>query len=391
MDQVREAHKSEYGKDPEVVSSTPGRFHLIGEHSWFFKDKTLSMAVDLPVYVALSKREDSSLKFYFSQLDDRRKTSLASLKFRKEDRWANVVKAMIYGFTSGGYEVGGLDVTVYSDNLPSAGFGITTAIKIGSAIAIRELYKFACDDNQLLQAVERGNRLFLGVENYNADNFSALYSKAGSLILTDNTRASYENIPFHFDGKTVLLVDARVPRLSVWNEEVFHQPENVLLIGELKERKDSAYGGWQYEENVTEVNEVLSIVNEETRRRLLCVMREHGCVLEAREALVKGSFGQFARAVNKSHESMRDLYDCSCPEIDWLLKRLGQISPNIDDPRNPTNCGRITGKGFGRCLYAILNTGDVAEFKKKITEYERIFGFKPVCHEVLPAAGARIV
>ena len=44
MKEVIEAHLKEYGKKPELLVSAPGRFHLIGEHSWFCKDKTLSMA-----------------------------------------------------------------------------------------------------------------------------------------------------------------------------------------------------------------------------------------------------------------------------------------------------------------------------------------------------------
>ena len=67
MDAVISAHKQEYGQKPDVIAQAPGRFHLIGEHSWFFKDKTLSMAVDLPVYVALSGRSDSNVRFYFVQ------------------------------------------------------------------------------------------------------------------------------------------------------------------------------------------------------------------------------------------------------------------------------------------------------------------------------------
>jgi len=31
MLQVKESHLSEYGKEPEIVVSAPGRFHLIGE------------------------------------------------------------------------------------------------------------------------------------------------------------------------------------------------------------------------------------------------------------------------------------------------------------------------------------------------------------------------
>ena len=97
MEKVEDVHKKEYGKKPDVVCRSPGRFHLLGEHSWFFKDKTLSMAVDLPVYVAVSKRDDMNLKFYFEQLNENKRANLSSLKIRKEDKWANAIKAIVYG------------------------------------------------------------------------------------------------------------------------------------------------------------------------------------------------------------------------------------------------------------------------------------------------------
>ena len=122
MEKVREAHRKEYGVEPDVIAVAPGRFHLAGEHTWFFKDKTLSMAVNLPVYVSASLREDTSFKFYFVQLEDEKHTNLSSLKLKKEDKWANSIKSILYGFYSGGFELKGIDFTIYSEILPSAGF-----------------------------------------------------------------------------------------------------------------------------------------------------------------------------------------------------------------------------------------------------------------------------
>lgn len=391
MDKVRNAHKAEYEKRPSVVAKAPGRFHLIGEHSWFFKDKTLSMAVDLPVYVAVSKRDDTNLRFYFAQLDERKKGTISSLKFRKEDKWANAIKSVVYGFTSGGFECRGMNFTVYSETLPSAGFGITTGIKVAAAWAIREELKLRLSDEELMQVLERANKIFLGNENYKADNFTVVHSEEDSVVLTDHTKNTYDVIKVPFEEKTLVLTDARVPRITTWNEEILQQPENVLLLGELKERRSNIYGGWKYEENGTEINEVLSVVNEDTHRRLQCIMNEHKCILDAETALRKNDFASFARAVNRSHESMRDLYDISCPEIDWLLKRVQKLDENPDDLRNPVSCGRITGKGFGRCTYTFLRSSDIEKYEEKLLDYERIFGFKPEFHIVKPAKGVELV
>ena len=392
MDRLIEAHLAEYSQRPDIMASAPGRFHLIGEHTWFVKDKTLSMAVNLPVYVAVSRRSDSNLRFDFVQLNEKKRASLSSLKIKKEDRWANALKAVVYGFTSGGFSCGGMNFTVYSEILPSAGFGITTAMKVAAAWAVRKLHSFRCSDDQMLQVLERANRNFLGAENIKADNFAAIYSKPGSLVLTDYARGECDVIPFKFPGHTVVLTDARVPRITTWNEESLQQPENVILLGELKERKANVYGGWHYEDSKAEVNEVLSVVSsEDTRRRLLCIMNEHKCVLEAVSAIDRGDFPAFARAVKSSHEGLRDLYDISCPEIDWILKRVQMLDESPDDLRNPVNCGRITGKGFGRCTYTIIRNGDLDKFRARLDEYEHIFGFKPEYHIVKPAGGVRVL
>ena len=388
---AREEHMREYQDSNPVIARANGRFHLIGEHCWFSKDKTLSMAVNLPVFVCVSKRQDSSVKFYFHQLNDRKHASLTTIKLKKEDKWANAIKAMIYGFTSAGYEVAGMNFTVYSEVLPSAGCGITTAIKVASAYAIRSLFKLNCSDAQLLQAIERGNKLFLNIENYIADYYTAIYCEENSLVLTDYAKMTWDLLPFNFEDKVILLTDSKVPRIQMWNESLIQQPEYALLLGELKDRKSNVYGGWVYENNTNEIREVLSAAPEEMRRRLQCIMREHKFVLEAQKALTNGEFGGFARAVNHSHQSMREDYELSCPEIDWILKRLQEINPNAEDSRNPVSCGRITGKGFGRVAYTILNRSDEDAFRKTLGDYEKIFGFKPSCYEVKPAGGVKVI
>ena len=391
MKLINDAHIEEYGTKPEITAKAPGRFHLIGEHSWFFKDKTLSMAVNLPVYVAVSKRQDTSVHFFYKQINEHKKATVNALKYKKEDRWANACKAIVYGFTSGGFEIGGFDLTVYSEILPSAGFGVTTAIKAATLIALQNLFEVKCTDNELLQILERGNRRFLQSENYLSDNYSALFSKKGNLLITDYFKNSWDYVPFNFSDKKIFLIDTKVPRVSIWNEASIFEPQYALLLGDLREQKPNVYGGWQYINNITDINEVLEIETEDVQRKLKSVIREHKDLLEAKAGLETGDFFKFARSVNHSHETMRDMFNMSCPEIDWILKRVGELEPNLELVTNPVTCGRITGKGFGRCLFAVMRENDVENFNSKLNEFEKIFGFHPECYEVEPSDGACII
>ncbi|WP_242457130.1 galactokinase [Treponema zioleckii] len=391
LNKIKDIHEYEYNTPAISVASAPARFHLLGEHSWFFRDKTLSMAINFPVEVAISFRNDDSLYFFFSDLKDRRHSNLSSLKQRKEDRWANAIKSVLYGFEALGFKLRGMNFTVCSDILPSAGFGITTAIKVASIYAVRAALGVDCADDKILRILSIANTDYYETDNHVADNYAAMYSKSGCVLLTNHEKRTYENIPFDFSEKAILLVDAKVPRISLWDEETLRQPEYALLLGELRLLRAHTFGGWTYEVDRNEINEVLSIVDETTKRRLYSVIHEHHYLLEAREGIINNNFAQFARAVNSSHSKMRDLYEISCPEIDWILKRLVEINPTPDNEFNPVCCGRITGKGFGRCVYAILDRKNIPLFEAKLVEYDKIFGFKASYYMVEPSDGAKLL
>ncbi len=387
-----EAHCAEYDERPQVVVSAPGRFHLLGEHSWYFKDTTLSMAVNLPVYLMASVRDDNVVRMYFPQLKERKRCNLSSLKYRREDRWANSIKAVIAAYLETVPVTTGLNITVYSDVLPSAGFGVNTAIKVATALAYKKLFAPDTTDEELLETIEVANIEYLNVGNYQADINACLFGKKGTCLLTDHWKNTHTVIPFDFNDWAVLLTDARVQRISLWNEDSVRTTENFVLMAELKTRKhDPIFGDYfVYEENEVEIKEVLEHLSEDNRRRLNCIMKEHKLVHEAVLGLRNQNFGQFAHAVNKSHEYMRDMYTISCPEIDWLAKRVTEIDQNVDS-HSGTACARITGKGFGRCLYTILKKSDVETYKNRLQEYERIFGYRPILYEIEPSDGAHFI
>ena len=391
MKALNDAHELEYERMPEVVAKAPGRFHLAGEHSWFYKDKTISMAMNLYVHIAVSKRDDGLAKIYFHQLNDRKKITISTNKFRKEDKWANAVKSVIYGFTSGGFSIGGVDITVYTDIMPSAGFGITTAMKAATAIALRKLFELNCSDVQLLQVLERGNRLFLKRNNFLSDNYAALFAKKGSLIITDYAKISWDYVPFNFPNRKIIITDTTVPRISVWNEDTLFDPKYALLLGELKDKKNNVYGGWSYINSIADIDEVLEVLQKDEQRKLMAIIREHSDVLDIREGVEKGDFFKLARAINHSHETVREFFDISCPEIEWIVKRINELEPNLEHLRNPVTCGRLTGKGYGRCIYAIMRDVDYENYLQKLVEFEKIFGFHPATFEVECADGASIV
>ncbi|GHV81337.1 hypothetical protein AGMMS49944_31280 [Spirochaetia bacterium] len=129
--------------------------------------------------------------------------------------------------------------------------------------------------------------------------------------------------------------------------------------------------------------ESMGDLSEEVRRRSMHVVQEIHRVYEAEDALKRQDFPLLSKVLLHSHESLRDLYEVSCPEIDWLVKRAQEIDGVIGS--------RMTGQGFGGCTYTIIPESAMGEYRRRLEDYERIFGFHPPTYEVRPATGARVI
>lgn len=380
MKKVIDVHTEEFGSQPEIVVKAPCLFDIMGERSWFFDDETLSMAIDLPVYVALSKRTDNVLRFYYYQQNERKKIPLSITKPRKEDKLANIVKAILLGYANLGHSFTGFDVTFYSEILPSVGLGVNNAFKVATAFAIKKLFKIRGSDSFIIQILEFADRQYFDTDFYVSDVNTILFSKKNSCVLTTNAGKSCEVLPFNFKGMSIVLTDAKVPRASMWCEDSIFTEQNKKLLASLKTSRNSKI---IYEDSISEINEVLADLTEDNRRRLICLMKENQNLLDAVEALKNTNLHSFAKVVNKSHELMRDAYSISCPEIDWLVKRVQEF--DLNNLPNITSCSRLTGRDFAHFTYSIMKDESVESYMQKLQDYERIFGFHPTTYIVHPS------
>ena len=66
MQKIVTFHIDEYGDEPEVCAAAPGRFHLLGEHTWFAQGNTLSMSINHYLYACASRRSDNNFRLLMS-------------------------------------------------------------------------------------------------------------------------------------------------------------------------------------------------------------------------------------------------------------------------------------------------------------------------------------
>jgi galactokinase len=380
MDPVKQSHVEEYGKAPEIIASAPGRVNLIGEHTDYNDGFLFPMAIDFTVRVAISRRKDSHLRFYSVEYKDRKRATLPTLRFRKEDRWANYPKGIIAQFLERGQALGGMDITIHGDIPQGAGLSSSAALEVAAALAIQDLYGVEVGREDLAKLAQKAENEFVGVKSGIVDQFISRLAKEGHAMLLDARTLNYHYVPLSLKGVKILITNSKVPHGLVESEYNHRREECYRCVELLSVRKP---GTALRDYTPQEVRDSMGVIPEATRKKCLHVVEENQRVLDAQEALKKKDLEGFGKLMNRSHESLRDLYEVSCPELDWLVKRAWETDGVYGS--------RLTGAGFGGCTVTLIEEDAIPAYREHIVQYERIFGFRPELYICKPSAGARIV
>ena len=363
-----------------TVAQAPGRIHFLGEHGDPGTGLYLTAAIDRWVMVAVSARRDNSLRFYAADLSERKRTTLINLKYKREDRWANFVKAAIIVFTGMNLPVKGMNFTIMGNIPQQIGLASSTAIEVAAAVALKGFLRVKIGEQELARRLAAAHSRFFGKDPDPVDYIVGLSARKDQFLVVDESDYSVMKIKSPFARCKFILMDSRVPRLGVDDELETRREDLKAALDILSQGR----GGASFREFAAmDLMESMGNLPEKIRRKSLHVVQEIHRVQEARDYLLRADLAGFSRLVFHSHESLRDLYEVSCPEIDWMVKRAQETAGVLG--------ARMTGQGFGGCTYTIIKNEVLDEFKNRIEDYERIFGFRPIIYEVKLATGSHTV
>ena len=378
-------HRTEYelGEDrsePVCIAEAPGRIHFMGEHGEKGAGLFLSAAINRVVRVAVSIRRDNSIRFFAADLGERKRTTLINLKYKREDRWANYIKLAIHIFAGLGHSVKGLNFTL-AGNIPQPiGLASSAAIEVAAVMALKTFFRVSINEKELTRLLAAAKKDFFGTETSAVDYLAGLSARKDHFLVIDEKTSELRCIKSPLSKYKILLMDSKVPRAGI-DEELKQRVKDTQKGLALLSKKKEALGFRDFVSG--DLLDSMGAFPEEVRRRSLHVVEEIRRVGEMEKALRDGEFEEISRLIYHSHESLRDLYEVSCPEIDWLVKRSQEIGGVLGS--------RMTGAGFGGCTYTFLREKAVEEYKQRLEDYERIFGFHPLVHEIRPAGAARVI
>jgi galactokinase len=269
----------------------------------------------------------------------------------------------------------------FCGNIPqNIALASSTAIETATAAAIRNLLRVQISDVDLAKKLRDAHFAIFGVSASLADYITALCARKDHFLVINLDAGEVKLIKSPFARFVFILVDSRVPRMGTENE-ITSRRADILKGLKLLTKKNAGASFKDFASS--DLLEVLGDFPERIRRRSMHIVEEIRRIEDSAGALERSDLASFARIIYHSHESLRDLYEISCPEVDWLVKRAQEIEGAAG--------ARLTGLGFGGCTYTIIRRELAEEYKKRLEEYERIFGFRPAIYEVKLAAKTRVI
>jgi galactokinase len=329
--------------------------------------------------VTLSPRSDPIIRFFSREYNERKKTAPTNLKFRKEDRWANYPKGVLAAFAQLGVKVEGLDLAITGDIPQGIGLASSQALCLASALAFNEFFNTRLTLNQMIQIAHKTESSFLGQYSDIGSFFLQAHAREDHLFVLDSRSFEWERLAFPEGLGELAILNSRVPASSFDSSSARAREECELTLRQLSSGRP---GRSLRDFSRAELREKVGNLPESARRRSLHVIDEIGRAVEAKEAWSMGDLATVGRLMNRSHESLRDLYEVSCPEIDWLVKRLQESYLVIG--------ARMTGEDSGGCVVALARPEAWRKFRSQTEEYERIFGFKTEVLVFRPSEGAAV-
>lgn len=342
----------------------PGRVNLIGDHTDYNGGLVFPAALDMGTYLAINEWDNEN-ECHFVSLNSTDEFIIdADMLNQKMEAWVDYPLGVIQEFAQRGFQVKGLDFQ-YNGDLPiGAALSSSASIEVATAIALNEHFGNPFSTLELVQMAQHAENAFVGMNCGIMDQFASGFGKKNHAIALDCNTLQYEWVPLKMDGLKFVISNTNKKRGLV--DSAYNQRRSECQQGlELIQQKIAVDALCQL--SMEQFNEVSELLEGAVLQRVRHAVSEHDRVKKAIAALKSKNMELFGQLMNESHASLRDDYEVSCAELNFLVKQA-QLSEGVLG-------SRMTGAGFGGCTVTLMKEDAIEKFISTVgTKYEEQFG-----------------
>jgi galactokinase len=379
LDKLIDHFRRRYGKTPRLFSA-PGRVNLIGEHTDYNEGFVLPIAIDRRTYVAAAANDSEAVRVQSIDLNEAETFSLRSPYGSGETKWLGYIAGVAFELEKGGLKVPGADLAISSDVPIGAGLSSSAALEVSVASAFLALSGQDLEMKSLALVAQKAEHNYVGTRCGIMDQLTVTVAQKFHALLIDCRSLDADQIEMNLPQTALVICNTNVKHelaTSAYNQRRSECEQAVRLLREhlptIQALRDVSID--DLERHSKELPEVIY-------RRARHIVTENARTLEAANALNSGEVATFGRLMAASHQSLRNDFEVSSPELDLMVEIAGSCRGVFGS--------RMTGGGFGGCTVNLVSSEEVESFSRSINdEYAARTGIHPDIYSVSTDDGVK--
>lgn len=350
---------------PPLVTSSPGRVNIIGEHTDYNEGFVLPAAIDKAIYVAVEKRDDGLIHLYSAGFDAEYKVQVSDIA--PVDGWPTYVLGVVDQLIKRGFYIGGFNLALDGDVPLGAGLSSSAAVECATVFALNELLGLQLSKMEMVQVAQKAEHEYAGVKCGIMDQFASMFGKENYVIRLDCRSLEYEYVPLDLKGYKILLLNTNVKHSlssSEYNTRRSQCEQGVALVQKAHPSVSSLR-----DVTMPMLEEFVAPVDQTIFRRCKYVVEEKDRLLNGCEDLKNGNIQALGEKMFQTHQGLSKEYEVSCGELDFLVDYVKDNTAVLG--------ARMMGGGFGGCTINLVEESALDELITGLRPaYEKAFGKK---------------
>lgn len=360
--QIKQMFMQKFGEsaaEPRVFHA-PGRVNLIGEHIDYNGGYVLPAALEFGTTLVIREREDGMIRLSSTNLPEEAELKVDEIGLNKTGEWTDYPVGVMVELAERGFPVSrGFDLLYHGEIPNGAGLSSSASIEVVTGYGLLSMGGYDRDPVEIALLSQAAENNFVGVNCGIMDQFAVANGKQDHAILLMCDTLEYKHVPFRTGSYKLVIGNTNKRRGLVDSKYNERREQCAAALERLKSCKPDL--SYLAEVTPSQFEDFKSALTDETvRDRARHVIEENARVLASVEALTNNDLEEFGRLMNLSHDSLRDLYEVSCEELDIMVEEARKIPGTLG--------ARMTGAGFGGCTVSLVHEDSVEAFVKQVGE-----------------------
>jgi galactokinase len=381
QEELQKIYSSKF-QDQAIITRSPGRINLIGEHTDYNLGYVLPAAIDKAAYIAMGTRNDRQVQLYAAELNETYTCSLDALH-APVFHWAAYLLGVADELQKQGHTISGFNAVLSSTVPVGAGMSSSAAIECATIFALNHINQLGLSRLDMVKLAQQAENNFVGVKCGIMDMFASMMGQKNQVIQLDCRSLHYQYFPLQLGEYKIVLFDTQVKHSLAggeYNQRRQQCEEGVRILQQVypavKSLRDADSGMIE--------NYLKNNAPQVVYHRCKYIVEENQRLQTGCQLLLQHDINGFGKQMYGSHEGLSKLYEVSCTELD-LLAGWAKSEPAIAG-------ARMMGGGFGGCTINLIKESAVEDiYQRFATQYLAATGTALKMYITMPEAGTSLL